>query len=340
VQPLTPRASDYVVEHIRSALATDERLSALDVEVRVQANQVSLIGSVQSHERRQAIEAIARSVVPRHDVVNLVEVVDLDGNPVTAPSINAIRVAAVGDVHLGADSEGVLRRHLQSISGDADLLLLAGDLTRHGTEDEARVVAGELRGIEVPVVAVLGNHDYHSDQHERVAKVLEGVGIVVLEKSGCVLDVRGTSVGIAGAKGFGGGFAGACGSEFGEPMMRGFIAHTREAADGLHGILQSLDTDLRIALLHFSPVEDTLRGERLEIYPWLGSYLLAEAIDGAGCDFVFHGHAHSGSETGLTPGGVAVRNVAQPLLGQAYKVYPLEPAAVLADITALGEVAG
>jgi Icc-related predicted phosphoesterase len=135
--------------------------------------------------------------------------------------------------------------------------------------------------------------------------------------------VGGTRVGVAGIKGFGGGFAGACGSEFGEQEMKAFMVHTREAASALEGALTSLDADVRIALLHYAPIEATLQGERLEIYPFLGSYLLAEAVDRAGADLVVHGHAHNGSERGVTAGGVPVRNVAQPVLRRAYAVYCL-----------------
>ena len=147
----------------------------------------------------------------------------------------------------------------------------------------------------------------------------------VLEGDGAVVDVGGCRVGIAGTKGFGGGFAGACGSEFGEPVMKAFIAYTRRLADRLEAALAGLadETDLRVALLHYSPTERTLRGERPEIYPFLGSYLLGEAVDRAGADLVLHGHAHAGTERGLTDGGIEVRNVAQPLLGRPYNVYCL-----------------
>jgi Icc-related predicted phosphoesterase len=128
-------------------------------------------------------------------------------------------------------------------------------------------------------------------------------------------------VGVAGTKGFGGGFAGACGGDFGEAEMKAFVRHTRSLAESLGKQLASLDADLRVALLHYSPVEATLQGERLEIYPFLGSYLLAEAVDRAGADLVVHGHAHAGSEKGLTAGGIRVRNVAQPVIKRAYNVY-------------------
>ena len=159
----------------------------------------------------------------------------------------------------------------------------------------------------------------------RSTQRLGEAGIHVLERTSVVIDVDGVSVGIAGTKGFGGGFAGASGSAFGEAEMKAFIDHTQCLADGLRDALGVLTTDVRLALLHYSPIEETLRGERLEIYPFLGSYLLAEAIDDAGCDVAFHGHAHHGTERGVTAGGTRVRNVAQPVIAHPYRVYGVEP---------------
>jgi Icc-related predicted phosphoesterase len=234
-----------------------------------------------------------------------------------------VRVAAVGDVHLGVESAGKLRPHFEHVAERADVLLLAGDLTRVGEPDEAAVLADELRDLPVPVVAVLGNHDHHSDAGDMVVKLLDEAGVTVLEGDTARFDVGGTTLGIAGVKGFGGGFAGACGSEFGEPEMKAFMVHTREVAASLEEALASLDTDVRVALLHYAPVEATLQGERLEIFPFLGSYLLAEAVDRAGADLVLHGHAHNGTERGVTAGGVPVRNVARSVLHRSYAVYCL-----------------
>ena len=236
-----------------------------------------------------------------------------------------VRIAAVGDVHLGVESAGQLRPHFEHLGERADLLLLAGDLTRLGEGEEAAVLAEELRDLPVPVMAVLGNHDHHGGVPDLVVKLLDDAGVQVLEGDGAVVDVDGTSVGVAGIKGFGGGFAGACGSEFGEEEMKAFMAHTRDVANSLEEALTSLRTDVRVALLHYSPVEATLQGERLEIYPFLGSYLLAEAIDRAGAHLAVHGHAHAGTEQGVTAGGVPVRNVAQPVLRRSYAVYCLDP---------------
>ncbi|GLZ58992.1 metallophosphoesterase [Micromonospora sp. PSH03] len=232
-----------------------------------------------------------------------------------------IRIAAVGDVHLDEDVVGRFRPALEELPECADVLLLAGDLTRHGTEAEARCVAEEFGGLAVPVVTVLGNHDHQCDQVPQVVKVLEDAGITVLEGNGVVLDCAGGRLGIAGVKGFGGGFAGRCASDFGEPEMKAFVRTTTDSADRLGAALRSLDCDMLVALTHYSPVPDTLAGEPLEIYPFLGSYQLGQAIDSAPTALAVHGHAHAGTERGTTPGGVRVRNVAHPVIKQAYSVF-------------------
>jgi Icc-related predicted phosphoesterase len=235
-----------------------------------------------------------------------------------------IRVAAVGDLHVSADSAGLWRDALAPVSTSADLLLIAGDLTRSGSRADAEALLVALDPIEIPTVAVLGNHDYHERQESHLVAVLERHGVDVLEGCGVIHEVGGMAVGVAGTKGFGGGFEGASGSEFGEPEMKAFVRHTRELASGLERALAVLTTDLRIALLHYSPIAATLAGERLEIYPFLGSYLLGEAIDRAGADLVVHGHAHAGSARGATAAGVCVRNVAQPVIQSAYALFCLD----------------
>jgi Icc-related predicted phosphoesterase len=232
-----------------------------------------------------------------------------------------IRVAAVGDVHVGTDSAGRLAPRLAGLADHADVFLLAGDLTHRGRPEEAKVLAEELRRVRVPTIAVLGNHDYHSDEQDKVTEVLEQAGIRVLEGDAVVLEIGGRRVGIAGSKGFGGGFAGASASDFGEPEMKAFVGHTKALAGRLERALGGLRTDRRIVLLHYSPVAETLAGEPREIHAFLGSYLLAEAVDRVGADLVLHGHAHRGSRDGTTPGGVPVRNVAAPVIGRAYEVF-------------------
>ncbi len=245
------------------------------------------------------------------------------------------RIAAVGDLHVGLDHSGKIRPAFEGLAEHADVLLLAGDLTQHGDRAEASILAGELSGIEVPVFAVLGNHDYHSGEETVIRALLEDIGVTVLEGEAAIVALPGGErIGIGGAKGFGGGFLGACGSEFGEPEMKAFIRHTKDVAAGLCTALASLECDARIALLHYAPTEGTVHGERLEIYPFLGSYMLGEVIDDCDCTLAIHGHAHRGIERGFTPGGVPVRNVARPVIQRAYKVYELDRFEVSAVMTA------
>jgi Icc-related predicted phosphoesterase len=236
-----------------------------------------------------------------------------------------IRIAATGDVHFGEDSSGTLRPCLEQIDRDADVLVLAGDLTKYGDPAQAEVLGRELMDLPVPVVAVLGNHDHHANRPDEVRVVLEQAGVTVLEGEHVVLDVGGADVGIAGGKGFGGGFTGSSGAEFGEPQMKAFIRHSMSQAESLERALAEIaDVDLKLALMHYSPVRDTLLGEPPEIFPFLGTFLLAEAVDRTGVDLAIHGHAHHGSEKGVTPGGVNVRNVAMPVLRRPYAVYAFE----------------
>lgn len=232
-----------------------------------------------------------------------------------------ITVAAVGDVHLDGAMRGRYRQRLGGLVDDADVLLLAGDLTKHGTAEEGRVVAEEFRGLPVPVVAVLGNHDYQSDAQDEIAEAMRAEGITVVEGEGVTVECAGGRLGVAGVKGFGMGFAGMCASEFGEPEMKSFVRCSRDAAERLREAFKPLDTEHTVALTHYAPVKETLAGEPPEIYPFLGSYLLAEAVDAAGARLAVHGHAHRGVEHGMTPGGVPVRNVALPVLGRPYGVY-------------------
>ncbi|MBW3665264.1 MAG: metallophosphoesterase [Actinobacteria bacterium] len=239
-----------------------------------------------------------------------------------------IRIAAVGDVHFGADARGTLAPRFEELNGRADLLLLAGDLTRRGLEEEIAALTDELAPVEVPIVAVFGNHDVESGQQDELRRHLEEHGTHVLEGDAVRIDVDGTSVGVAGTVGFGGGFPGATCADFGEPEMRAFVARARETAASLESALRSLDTDLRIALTHYAPVRDTCAGEKPELFPFLGSYQLEQAIDAGGARIAFHGHAHHGVERGRTARGVPVRNVALPVIRAAYNVYELSPPSV------------
>lgn len=203
----------------------------------------------------------------------------------------------------------------------ADVFLLAGDLTETGDPAEAELLAAGLTTVNIPKVAVLGNHDYHDDRQDEIAAVLRNSGISVLEGDVVELDLGSARVGIAGVKGFGGGFPRAMLFEFGEPEMKAFVRHTRASAATLEAALARLTSDIRIALLHYSPVEGTLVGDSIGMYPFLGSYFFGEVIDRCGADLVIHGHAHDGSEKGATPAGIPVRNAAIQVTAKPYVVY-------------------
>jgi len=235
-----------------------------------------------------------------------------------------IRVAAVADIHAGPESVGILAPLFASLKEEADLLLLAGDLTRGGDPAEAEILVNELKEVGVPIVAVLGNHDYEADQPEAVMAVLRAAGIHLLDRGSVVLNIAGQQLAIVGTKGFGGGFDAALADDAGEPEMKAWIHHAEEEAEALEGVLSGVVGDIRIVLLHYAPVTGTLAGERLELYPFLGNSMLGAAIDRAGADLVVHGHAHRGSAVGITAGGIPVRNVARPVIRQPYAIFVIE----------------
>jgi Icc-related predicted phosphoesterase len=240
-----------------------------------------------------------------------------------------IRLAAVGDVHCGVDAAAQVRAQFATVRDHADALLLAGDLTRLGTPAEAEVFADALAPVsDMPIAAVLGNHDFESDRQEDVRRIFEAAGVRVLEGDAIVWDIDGIRVGIAGTKGFGGGFEGTHATAFGEPEMKAFVEHAKGLADRVERALVALEADVRIMLLHYAPIRETLTGEPREIFPFLGSYLFAQIADERGVDLVLHGHAHRGVERGRTPGGIPVRNVAQAVIQQGYAVYTLEAAGI------------
>ena len=233
-----------------------------------------------------------------------------------------MRVAAVADLHLRAPVRGTFRPSFLGLAGEADVLMLAGDLTNGGTPEEAEMLRDEVAGLPVPVVAVLGNHDHDEGHDDRMTEMLRAEGVHVLDGDAVTLEVGGVRLGVAGLMGGGGGFpeveveAGDLSEYERNRRRRGPVDAKR-----LGAALESLDTDLTIALLHFAPVTATLAGERLDIYPSLGCHDFAEVIDATGVDFVVHGHAHAGTEVGATAGGVPVRNVAHPVLRRPYAVY-------------------
>lgn len=249
-----------------------------------------------------------------------------------------MRIAAVGDIHVGGTEGGQVAGSLKGIEEQADVLLLAGDLTTYGHPDQARALLSELSEVRLPTIAVLGNHDYQSGMQDEVRSAIEGGGVVVLEQESMEISIGGRTIGIVGGKGFGGGFAGACATEFGEEEMKTFIRLTERLARGIEERLAELRSDVRVLLMHYSPVRDTLVGEPPEIFPFLGSYLFAEAADRAGADLILHGHAHRGSEYGKTPGGIPVRNVAKPVIRKAYAVFTIDEPEPGSEPPGAGEV--
>lgn len=235
-----------------------------------------------------------------------------------------IRVAAVGDIHVGVDGADRVREGLTGLAEDCEALLLAGDLSRRGLPAEIRALARGLEAVQVPVVAVLGNHDVESDRQAALREILERAGVVVLEGESTVLDTSGGTLGIAGTIGFGGGFQGAACADFGERELKALVARSRRLARSLLAAAREVDhADRVVALTHYSPVRDTLVGESPELYPFLGSDHLAEAVDAGGVDLAVHGHAHHGSPRGTTAGGVPVRNVARPVIGAPWRLLEL-----------------
>ena len=224
-------------------------------------------------------------------------------------SSSSVRFAAVGDIHVTKDSAGTLRGFFAQACEAADALLLCGDLTDYGTAEEAQVLADELAAVSVPIVAVLGNHDYESGTPEIVAEALVRAGVRVLDGEACEVE----GVGIAGAKGFAGGFGRASLGAWGEPAIKQFVQEALHETMKLESALAKLRTPRRIALLHYSPIAGTLQGEPLEIFAFLGSSRLEEPLLRYPVDAVFHGHAHRGTLEGKTINGEPVYNVARPL---------------------------
>ena len=225
-----------------------------------------------------------------------------------------MRIAAVGDLHCSKSSQGTLQPLFTTVAKSAQLLLLAGDLTDSGLPDEARILARELSSVHVPVVAVLGNHDYESGKSDEVRQILSEAGTTVLDGDTC--EVHG--VGIAGIKGFGGGFGQRPLAPWGEATIKQFVREAVDEALKLETALSRLRSMPVLALLHYAPVAQTVEGEPLEIYPFLGSSRLEEPINTYRVSLVVHSHAHNGQLEGKTALGVPVYNVSMPLLARCF----------------------
>ncbi len=223
-------------------------------------------------------------------------------------------IAAVADVHCHEHMRGQLAESLRDVNDRADILVLAGDLTASGRLVEARELLNELRWINVPVIAVLGNHDFEHGEQDQIYDLLKTKGIHILDGESVEMDLGSERVGFAGAKGFAGGFGRYLLTAFGEPAIKDFVLAGLVEVDKLERALSQLHADRRVVVLHYSPVRETLNGEPLELYPFLGSSELEKPIDRLGAEVVFHGHSHYGSLYSRTKGGIPVFNVAQSLV--------------------------
>jgi Icc-related predicted phosphoesterase len=235
------------------------------------------------------------------------------------PPSDTVRIAAVSDIHYSKSSQGAMQALFAQITDDADVLVIPGDLTDYGLAEEARVLARDLTTwLKIPVVAVLGNHDFESNEVEELSRVLVDAGVHVLD--GDAVEIHG--VGFAGVKGFCGGFGRGALGPWGEQATKLFVHEAVQEALKLEAALARLTTSHRIALLHYAPIRETVEGEPLEIYPWLGCSRLAEPLTRFEVSAVFHGHAHKGTPEGQTATGIPVYNVSHTVLSTHYPDRP------------------
>jgi Icc-related predicted phosphoesterase len=232
---------------------------------------------------------------------------------------DTLRIAAVADIHVKKTSAGAMQPLFTKVTESADVLLLCGDLTDYGTPEEAKILAKDITSaLRIPALAVLGNHDFESNQESDVVQILSDAGVVVLD--GDSYELHG--VGFAGVKGFAGGFGRRSLGAWGEPIIKSFVHETINEALKLEAALARLRTPQKIALLHYAPIQATVNGEPPEIMAFLGSSRLEEPIDRYRVNAVFHGHAHRGFPEGRTKGGAPVYNVAMALLASSYPEQP------------------
>jgi uncharacterized protein len=237
---------------------------------------------------------------------------------------NRVRIAAAGDIHAGEEVRARIEAAFAEVSVEADLVLLAGDLTNHGEPEEAAVLADACREVDVPVITVLGNHDWHVNRRDEVVEVLTAAGIVVLDREWTECEVNGLKVGIVGTKGFIGGFPDTELPDFGEPLLRQVYAETTAEVAALErGLAAIADCAVRIVLLHYAPTTTTLEGEPRVIWAFLGSDRLAGPIEEHCPDLVLHGHGHSGTFEGFI-GTVPVFNVAVSVMGRDFWFFELD----------------
>jgi Icc-related predicted phosphoesterase len=232
------------------------------------------------------------------------------------------RIAAVGDIHVRENERGKWTEYFREVSRKADVLVICGDLTDTGDEVEAQVLADELKSCSIPVVGVLGNHDFEKGRHKLIRQILQNENVHILDGESVVIG----DVGFAGVKGFGGGFDKHMLSMFGEGAMKAFVQEAVDEALHLERALSRLDSEnenlKKIAILHYSPIKETVIGEPEVIFPFLGSSRLAEPLNRKKVLAAFHGHAHVGTLEGQTSAGVKVFNVSKPILQRSGYEFP------------------
>lgn len=241
------------------------------------------------------------------------------------------RIAAVADVHCHEHMRGQLAESLRDVNDRADILVLAGDLTSSGQLSEARELLRELRPVSIPIVAVLGNHDYEHQQQDQIYDLLKASGIYILDGEGVELEIGGERVGFAGTKGFAGGFSRYLLTGYGEQSIKDFVLTGVVEVEKLERALSQLRTRRRIVVLHYAPIRETLTGESLELYPFLGNSELSKPVDNFGVEAVFHGHSHYGSRLGHTKAGIPVFNVCQTLVA-TYHLFELSGVPVTSEV--------
>ena len=246
------------------------------------------------------------------------------------PQRTHLRIAAVGDIHVSKASQGAFHNLFAQVSETADVMLLCGDFTDYGLPEEARILARDLSVVKIPVIAVLGNHDFESGKQDEVRQILTDAGATVLD--GEATEVHG--VGFAGVKGFAGGFGRGALGPWGELPIKQFVQEAIDESLKLEAALARLRTHRRVAVLHYSPIRGTVEGEPAEIFPYLGSSRLEEPINRYRVSAVFHGHAHRGTAEGRTSTGVPVYNVSMPLLA---KLNPDRPPFLILELPLDGE---
>jgi Icc-related predicted phosphoesterase len=233
-----------------------------------------------------------------------------------------MRIAATADLHYSAQTLGILKEQFGRVRDEADVLVVAGDLTNFGRPEEMEPLVNVLVRLRIPTIAVLGNHDYECGKEAELMRMMSSEGIKVLDGTGYERD----GVGFAGTKGFIGGFGRGVLTAFGEPEVKAFVKASIDEAIKLERAMSQLRTPKRVVVLHYAPIAATVAGEAPEIYPYLGSSRLAEVVDRHGADLIVHGHAHHGSLNGATTAGIPVHNVAITLLqsqqpAAAYRVF-------------------